>query len=76
MIRLESTQSKKFHEALVTKYKADMKKAEATLELYFNNTVGIGEHSDVMDDLEKWLSKYAEASEKLETMSKLFEEKV
>ena len=31
--------------------------AEAVLETYFNNSVGIGEHSDIPAEVNKWVEK-------------------
>ena len=59
-------------EALATKYEADIKIAKATLEVYFKNSVGIGEHSDLLEELDKWVEKLASAEEKLETLRKNF----
>ena len=33
-------------EALASKYEAEIKVAKATLQVYFKNSVGIGEHSE------------------------------
>jgi len=35
-------------EALASKYEAEIKVAKATLQVYFKNSVGIGEHSDLV----------------------------
>ena len=43
----------------------------ATLELYFNNSVGIGEHSDLIEEFDKQLDKLASAQEKLQALEGL-----
>ena len=35
--------------------------AEAVLETYFNNSVGIGEHSDLLEEINKWVNKLSSA---------------
>ena len=35
--------------------------AEAVLETYFNNSVGIGEHSDLPEEIYKWVDKLSNA---------------
>jgi hypothetical protein len=58
--------------ALRKKYEAEMEEAKANLALYVNNLVGIGEHSDLMEEHDKWISKYTDARDKLETINSLF----
>ena len=57
--------------AAIDFYEAQKSEAEATLDIYFNNSVGIGEHSNLMDDVKKWTSKLSEAEENLRTLKKL-----
>ena len=59
--------------ALSKKYEAEMAEAEANLALYLsnNNLAAIGEHSDLMDEQDKWIEKYTNAKDKLETLKSL-----
>ena len=57
--------------AAIDFYEAQKSEAEATLDIYFNNSVGIGEHSNLMDEVKKWTSKLSEAEENLRTLKKL-----
>ena len=57
--------------AAIDFYEAQKSEAEATLDIYFNNSVGRGEHSNLMDDVKKWTSKLSEAEENLRTLKKL-----
>ena len=57
--------------AAIDFYEAQKSEAEATLDIYFNNSVGIGEHSNLMDEVKKWTSKLSEAEENLRTLRKL-----
>ena len=43
--------------ALRAKYKADIAGADATINIYFNNSVGIGEHPQHLEELDKLLAK-------------------
>lgn len=61
----------KLIDALKQSYKADMAKAEATLEIYINSSVGIGEHPQHLEEMDKLIAQYAEAKEKLEVLDKL-----
>jgi len=50
-----------------------MAEAEANLALYLsnNNLAAIGEHSDLMEEQDKWIEKYTNAKDKLETLKSL-----
>ena len=49
----------KFYKATVDHYEAKRSEALAILDLYFNHSVGIGEHSDVMEAVQGELDKMA-----------------
>jgi len=55
-------------EALVKRYEAQIAEAEATLEIYLDHSVGIGEHPQHLDEMDKLFEKIAAAKEKLETL--------
>jgi hypothetical protein len=54
-----------FKIAIVKKYEADVAEAKAHIQLYTDRLVGIGEHSDLLVELDKWYEKLASASDKL-----------
>lgn len=51
-------------EALDKKYESDIASADATIQIYLNSSVGIGEHPQHLDEIDKQLSKIVEAEEK------------
>jgi len=59
-----------FYEALVKKYEAEIEECVATLKVYMNKSVGIGEHSDLLTELDKYVSKLATAEDNLETLKR------
>ncbi|MCF8493882.1 MAG: hypothetical protein K9G65_00555 [Rickettsiaceae bacterium] len=63
----------KYLTALSKRYEAEMAEAEANLALYLsnNNLAAIGEHSDLMEEQDKWIEKYTNAKDKLETLQSL-----
>ena len=67
---------KNYYTALCRKYEAEMAEASANLETYFENTTGIGEHSDILPEFDKWVEQYTNAKDKLESLKELFTEKV
>ena len=57
--------------ALINKYKAEISGAEATLDIYSNNSVGIGEHPQHLEEMDKLVEKIANAQEKLDVLRNL-----
>ena len=54
--------------AMRARYEADIAEADATINIYLNNPVGIGEHPQHLDEIDKLLAKIAEAKDKLESL--------
>ena len=52
-------------EALAKRYEAQIAEAEATLEIYLDHSVGIGEHPQHLDEMDKLFDKISTAKEKL-----------
>jgi len=50
--------------ALEARYEAQMQEALVNIEVYLNNPVGIGEHSEIIEAIDGQVSKMAEATEK------------
>ena len=55
-------------QALEDKYQAQISEADATIKIYLENSVGIGEHPQHIDEVDKQFQKIAEAQEKLEAI--------
>jgi len=55
-------------EALQAKYFGEIKEAQANIEIYLENPVGIGEHPEILDAINTQIAKLAEAQEKFETL--------
>jgi hypothetical protein len=62
------TIAEKLYSALVKKYEAEMAEAEAELLIYLSNPVGIGEHPQHIEEMDKFVEKLANAKDKLETL--------
>lgn len=58
--------------ALVAHAKGHIEKHRMNVEVYFNNPVGIGEHPDVVEAIEKELNMIAEYHDQLEVLEKYF----
>ena len=55
-------------DALEAKYDAQIAEADATIKIYLENSVGIGEHPQHIEEVDKQLQKIADAQEKLEVL--------
>ena len=55
-------------QALEDKYQAQISEADATIKIYLDNSVGIGEHPQHIEEIDKPLQKIADASEKLKEL--------
>ncbi len=51
--------------ALEDKYNAEVSQAHATIEIYLSKSVGIGEHPQHIEEVDKLIDKIAQAEEKL-----------
>ena len=62
-------------EALRARYEAEIAEADATANIYLENSVGIGEHPQHIDEVNKQVEKIAAAREKLEVFDQFEPEK-
>ena len=60
------------YKALEKKYIADIEAAKATMIIYFDNPVAIGEHPQHISELDKLNEQLANAEEKLVSLRKHF----
>ena len=58
--------------ALQKKYEAEIAHANATLQIYFDNPVGIGEHPQHLEEMDKLVSALAAAEDNLQALNKYF----
>ena len=55
-------------EALEDRYNAQISEADATLKIYLEHSVGIGEHPQHIDEVDKLIEKIANAEEKIKVL--------
>ena len=61
--------------ALRAKYEAEIAEADATANIYLENSVGIGEHPQHIEEVNKLVEKIANAKEKLDVLDEFEPEK-
>lgn len=64
--------TRKMYDALLLKYQSQMADSEASLLVYFNNPVAIGEHPQHIEEMDKLVEKIANAKDKLETIRNFY----
>ena len=60
----------KILEALEKRYEAQVAEGFATINIYLQNPVGIGEHPQHLDEVDKLLGQIKEAEEKISLIEK------
>ena len=55
-------------DALEDRYTAQISEADATIKIYLENSVGIGEHPQHLEEIDKLFDKIATAQERLEVL--------
>ena len=55
-------------EALEARFQSHVSEAEATIKIYLENSVGIGEHPQHIEECDKLIGKIAEAEDKLQIL--------
>ena len=60
-------------QAAISHYEAQRERAIATLEVYFQKPAGIGEHSDLLEEITKWTEVLANANDCLADLDSTFD---
>ena len=64
----------KIYNALRLKYEAERTEAETNLINYFNSSVGVAEHPNIIESMDLLIDKLANAEDKLKTLKENFDE--
>jgi hypothetical protein len=54
--------------SLRARYEADIAEADTTINIYLDNPVAIGEHPQHLEEIDKLLSKIADAKDKMDAL--------
>ena len=60
------------YDSLVKKYESEIAEAQATLMVYFENPVAIGEHPQHLEEMNAFVEKLANANDKLENLKEFY----
>ena len=67
---------KQLVQALKSKYSADYQMHKANLDIYLNNPVGIGEHPQHFEEMDKLVESMTAARDKLEVLDKEYPDSI
>ncbi len=63
-----STIQERIYESLKLKYESEIAESQFKLDLYYNNHVGVGEHPQIIDEIDKSIKSLGESKDKLQTL--------
>ena len=64
---------KQILEALKKRYEAQVAEGFATINIYLQRPVGIGEHPQHLEEMDKWIEQMASAQDKLDILEKEYQ---
>ena len=64
--------TQRLYKATIAHFIAQKERATATLHLYFTNSVAIGEHPNILEEIVKLTKELSEADECIATLEKTF----
>jgi hypothetical protein len=70
-MKIKLNMREKLLNAILAKYNAEIELHRWNLEVYLTNSVGVGEHSDISDDVESKIARIAELEGKVATINSL-----
>jgi hypothetical protein len=65
---------KELFKSLAKRYESEIQSNRSTMLIYFNNSVGIGEHPQHLEEMDVLVSNITDANDKLESLLREFGE--
>lgn len=60
------------YESLCKKYESEISESMATIAVYMENPVGVGEHPQHVEEIDKFIEKLTNAQDKLKTLQEFY----
>jgi len=60
------------YKALIQKYESDILSCKTTLMIYFENPVGIGDHTKHLEDMDELISRASSSNDKIKMLKLMF----
>ena len=64
----------KLYYALTKRYESKIYEAKSILSVYFTSSVGIGEHSQILEEMDKYITVIVDAEDKKGALERHFED--
>ena len=64
----------KLYRALIKRYESKIYESKSVLSVYFTSAVGIGEHPQILEEMDKLLDTICTAEDKKSTLERHFDE--
>ena len=64
----------KLYYALLKRYESKIYEAKSILAVYFTSAVGIGEHSQILEEMDKYLNVLVDAEDKKNALERHFKD--
>jgi hypothetical protein len=71
-MKVVKTLKDKIYESLELKYRSEIADAEVILDLYYNNPSAVGEHPQIVKEIDNAIGKLGEARDKLKTLKETY----
>ena len=65
--------SQELYQSLVQKYESEIQESKTTLMIFFEQSVGIGDHSNHIEEMDEIVAKMSSSHDKLMMLKQVFE---
>ncbi len=65
--------SRELYQSLVQKYESEIQESKTTLMIFFEQSVGIGDHSNHIEEMDEIVAKMSSSQDKLMMLKRIFE---
>ncbi len=64
--------SNELYQSLLQRYETEIQECKSTLLIYFEKSIGIADHSNILDEMDELINRMSSANDKLKMLKKTF----
>ena len=64
--------SNELYQSLLQRYETEIQECKSTLLIYFEKSIGIADHSNILDEMNELINRMSSANDKLKMLKKTF----
>jgi hypothetical protein len=64
--------SNELYQSLLQRYETEVQECKSTLLIYFEKSIGIADHSNILDEMDELINRMSSANDKLKMLKKTF----